>query len=185
MPWLLLSAGADMTPNSRLSKHLALTCALLLVAARSLSLTVAGEAADARSIALDRSFADLPKNSVLLSGLARPLTEVSWTEFWSVSDSAIASRASRYGVFVPSIFADGAQQALVLKTTFRPWNGYIDVSNPALLAKVRMRAQPLCRAFPAGVSMLVLYPTEREASEMKRVGSEFGLLNMCVTGPSS
>jgi hypothetical protein len=185
VPWLLLSAGAAMIPNSRFPKHLALLCALLLVVARSLSLTVAGQAADTRSIVLDRSFANLPKDSVLLSGLARPLTEVSWTEFWSVSDSAVASRASRYGVFVPSIFADAAQQPLVLKTTFRPWNGYIDVSSPALLAKERARAQPLCKEFPAGVSMLVLYPAEREAAEMRRVGSEFGLLNMCATGSSS
>jgi hypothetical protein len=184
VPWLLLSAGVAMTPNSRITKHLALICALLLVLARSLSLTVAGQAADARFAILDRSFATLPKDSVLLSGLARPLTQVSWAEFWSVSDSAIASRASRYGVFVPSIFADAAQQPLVLKNTFKPWNGYIDVSNPTLLARERARARPLCAAFPAGVSMLVLYPTEHEPPAIKRIGSEFGLLDMCPASPS-
>jgi len=184
VPWLLLAAGADLTPNSRSAKYLAFVCALLLVLARSLSLTIAGQAADAEFTKLDRSFATLPKDSVLLSGLARPLTQVSWAEFWSVSDSAIASRASRYGVFVPSIFADAVQQPLVLKTAFKRWNSYIDVSSPTLLAKERANAQPLCNQFSGGVSMLVLYPTARETPEMTRVGSEFGLVNMCKT-PSS
>jgi hypothetical protein len=184
VPWLLLSAGIAMIPNGRLSKHLALLCALLLVVARSLSLAVAGQAAEARFAILDRSFANLPKDSVLLSGLARPLAEVSWTEFWSVSDSAIASRASRYGIFVPSIFADAVQQPLVLKSTYRPWNGYVDVSTPALLTKERARARSLCAAFPAGVSMLVLYPKASELPEMTRVGGEFGFLNMCPAGSS-
>ena len=184
VPWLLLAAGADMTANGKLAKNLAFLCALLLVLARGLSLTVAGQTADAQFAVLDRSFAALPKDSVLLSGLARPLTQVSWDEFWSVSGSAIASRASRYGVFVPSIFADAVQQPLVLKSAYRPWNGYIDVSTPALLAKERTRARALCAAFPAGVSMLVLYPKASELPEMTRVGSEFGLLNMCPAGSS-
>lgn len=184
VPWLLLAAGADMTANGRLAKNLAFLCALLLVLARGLSLTIAGHTADAQFAVLDRSFATLPKDSVLLSGLARPLKQVSWDEFWSVSGSAIASRASRYGVFVPSIFADAVQQPLVLKSAYKPWNGYVDVSTPALLAKERARAQSLCAAFPAGVSMLVLYPKTSELPGMIRVGSAFGLLNMCPTRSS-
>ena len=154
----------------------------LLVVARGAALTASWRAADGEFAMLASAMERLPRDSALLVGRGRLARDVPWREFWAFPYNTIPTYAVRFGVVVPSVYAHPAQQPLVLKQEYRAFNDFNDVSTPGLVAALQdgSAIHALCQDFPGGVSMVVLFPTIQGLPGMTRIGTRFGLLNMCV-----
>ena len=133
---------------------------------------------------LERQLAALPAGSTLLAaygdagssfyeGLQPPL----WNS---------ASLATRYGIFVPSVFASATQQPLAVKPEWRPawlWSHYGNARTPERLAALRDAASRLCSTDP-NVFLFVLYSgSDGPASGQERLHglgrTRTSVLNVC------
>jgi hypothetical protein len=183
VPILFAVASARITPRGVVWGRALVVAAAAAVIARAGVLTLAWSEDNVAFAQLDETLAMLPPGGALLGGLGRPLDQVSWSEYWSLPVNNSASRGVVHGLFVPTVFANRFQQPLALKLAYRKWDVYEDVRDPAALAESRARAAPLCADFPAGVHMLVLYPSAVGLSGMVHIGSAFGLVDLC-SGPA-
>lgn len=183
VPFLFAVACARITPRGLVWARAVVLVAAAAVIARAGALTLAWSEDNVAFAQLDEALAKLPPGGALLGGYGRPTNRVSWSEYWSLPAGNSASWGVLHNLFVPTVFAHPFQQPLALKSDYRNWNVYADVRDPAALAETRAKAAPLCAEFASGVHMLVVYPSAAGLPGMVRIGSAFGLLDLCSSSP--
>lgn len=132
--------------------------------------------------ALDTALAKLPPESTLLAGQAIPIPEVPTSLWWSPPISNSASLAVPHGIFVPSVFASGVQQPLVLRPAWESWRSYRDINTASRLAAVLAEAHAGCHPV---TNLFMLYPTDVLLSDATPgrlpglLGRRFALISVC------
>jgi hypothetical protein len=179
VPLLFVMACTRIVPRSAVWASAIVIVAATAAITRAGALTLMWSKDNAIFAELDEALAKLPPGSVLLGGFGQASERISWNEYWSPPVANSASHGVVHGLFVPSVFANPFQQPLALKPAYRKWNANENVSDTAALARSRARAAPLCSEFPAGVHMLIHYPSAVGLPGMQRIGATFGLVDMC------
>ena len=140
-------------------RRIAIAAASAAVLVRTLMLAGSWHSAGLAFGAFRQQTAGLPAGSVMMAAYGTRLSSLSWQQVWSPAITSIATQAVFGGLFVPSIFADPAEQPVALRRGWRrlaqPWN----LSDPAHLRASAASLAAICAEGRfAGVYLTVLYP---------------------------
>lgn len=124
----------------------------------ALMLVWRGPAAEFRDY--DAAIGRLPRGTMLVMARGRPIDAVTWPLFWANPYTSIEAQGVAHGAFVPMIFANIAQQPLVLDSRYEGIKQPLDLSDPLLQAQSLDRVRAMCAGNPVavpGVAITVLY----------------------------
>ncbi len=160
VPILLLAAATrPRCTNARVGRIAGgLLIATALGRVIALTLVWRGPAAEFRDY--DAAIARLPRGTMLVMARGRPMDAVTWPLFWDNPYTSIEAQGVAHGDFVPMIFANVAQQPLVLDSRYEGIKQPLDLSDPVLQAQSMDRVRALCAGDPVrvpGVAITVLY----------------------------
>jgi hypothetical protein len=114
--------------------------------------------------AFEAATAQIPPDSLLLTGMGSRWETIPWGRFWAPPAEYLATQAAPSRVFVPTVFAIASQHPLVLNSRFAGWGSFVFFSSPDDAAKSRDRLQETCADWQAlghtgRVLMLLVYPS--------------------------
>jgi len=157
LPLLLAVAAMRIDWRGRVGRRMVQAALAFGLGAHSLLLGAAWMADDAEFQAFDRLAAQWPPGGIALMGFAKPLSQLTFYDFWSPPLSSLETLAVRRHIFVPIVFANPAEQPLALRAEFAGLNQPFDLSSAKAIAASQLRLAGLCAAWPS-VHLTVLYP---------------------------
>ena len=154
LPLLLLAAALRLDPAPRAARW-----ATAAVLARTLVLAACWHAAGGVFRDYRQRTATLPAGSVMMTAYGIPLPSLRWQQIWSPPLSSLATEVAFRDLFVPSLFANPAQQPIALRpadaSLTQPWN----LTDAAQLRASAASLAAICAAQRfRGVYLTVLYP---------------------------
>ena len=157
IPLMLMVCAARFSWRSWRGRNLAIGTLASLCLVRTITIVQAWEIGHDVLTRYADEVKTLAPGSVIIS--ARGSEFVPWREWWLPPLAAWASFAARQGLFVPSVFADGTQQPLVLKSAYRPFADVMPMYTPAQFSQATDRIHGLCGQIANPVYLLIVYPT--------------------------
>jgi hypothetical protein len=181
--------GTTLTWASR-NAHRAIFAILLVVSAsRSTSFIVDFWRGSATFRAFDASVSQIPRDSVLLTGIGSPREETSWETFWRPPSEYLATDATAARVFVPNVFAIASQHPLVVNSRFDGWSTFMQFGTPADAIQSYNRLAAICADWTGlrhtgRVLVLVVYLSNSSTlliprSAVMQSGPGFELIDGC------
>ncbi|MBV9812153.1 MAG: hypothetical protein JO326_05345 [Acetobacteraceae bacterium] len=162
LPLLALGAAAlrlDWQTGAARRIAFALIASLLTLRGASFAASFAHEQAVYR--AFDAAVLALPRGSILLTARGRTDAEISPQEWWGPPTEHLSTRAVRFGLLVPTVFAVASQQPIVLRSSLDPWRHEWRIADAAEFDAAMADVEPLCRAARGqgrDVFLFVAYP---------------------------
>ena len=154
LPLLLLALALRLDPAPRAARW-----ATAAVLARTLVLAACWHAAGTVFRDYRQRTATLPAGSVMMTAYGTPLPSLRWQQIWSPPLSSLATEVAMRDLFVPSLFANPAQQPIALRpadaSLTQPWN-LTDAAH--LRASAAALAMVCAGQRFRGVYLTVLYP---------------------------
>jgi hypothetical protein len=143
--------------------------------------------------AFEAAAAQIPSDSVLLTGMGSRRDTIPWGRFWAPPAEYLATLAVASRVFVPSVFAIPSQHPLVVNSRFVAWGSFVFFSSPEDASDARNRLKATCADWQAmghsgRVLMLLGYPSITSEALITRTailgaGPGFELVDACRLGP--
>jgi hypothetical protein len=114
--------------------------------------------------AFEAATAQIPPDSVLLTGMGSRWDTIPWSRFWAPPAEYLATQAAASSVFVPTVFAIASQHPLVMNNRFSGWQSFLFFNVADDAAKSRDRLRATCGDWRAlghtgRVLLLVVYPS--------------------------
>ncbi len=181
---LLLLAAAIRLDRERASGAAVVAAMGAAVLVRTVVLAVHWQAAGAVFADYRRQTDMLPAGSVMMMAYGTPLPSLRWQQIWSPSITSIDTQVVFRDLFVPSLFANPAQQPIALRPAYasltQPWN----LTDAAQLHASASALAAVCAGGGFdGVYLTVLYPgrfaPEHTGAALLRARPDFLILDAC------
>jgi hypothetical protein len=157
LPLLVLACGTQVQWRSARARRLGLAAMAAAVLARTAAIGLAWRQAGAVFAAFRAASAAVPAGSLMMMGHGTPLPALTWRQVWTPPIQSLAAGVAVRGVFFPALFANPAQQPIVLRATWRDWAQPWDLADDAHREAAARRIAALCDGRFAGVFLTVLY----------------------------
>jgi hypothetical protein len=188
VPFLLAAAAMRFAWRSRGACGVAAAALLAVSLGRTAGFTSSFVREEAVIRAFEAAADRLPPESILLTAFGHDRAAVPDGVWWSPPTEHLAGRAVAHGVFVPTVFAVGSQQPVVLRPEYDAWRRTWQVRSAEELAAMAADVRPLCVRAAAGgprVFLFVAYPgafldSVIDPADILASDPAFRLLNICA-----
>jgi hypothetical protein len=188
VPFLLAAAALRTSWRRPLVGNAALVLLLAISLSRTAGFTHDFVAQQAVIRDIETAVGELPEGSILLAAFGHGRADIPDALWWGPPTEHLATRAVIRRVFVPTVFAMGSQQPVVLRPEYEIWRRTWQIRSRRELAAMAEDVRPLCASAAEAhrrVFLFVAYPSAFLDSVVDPVdilasSPAFRLLNICA-----